>query len=126
MAAFAEKGLPVPEFDLLRARLEEAQEAWLWHDADEERREGHGHHMGQMLYRLPMDGQTDDMQASIEQILADLDTALAKLSVLQEAFEAAFQPDFGGYDWRNDEAVQRFALAASAVLYARVTSPEAG
>lgn len=29
-------------------------------------------HMGQMLYRLPRDGQTDDMKASIESMLTDL------------------------------------------------------
>lgn len=113
----------VPEVELLIARLEDAREAWGWHEADEDTREGWGHHMAQMLYRLPKDGQTRDMQASIGQMLADLDRALYKLGFLQEAFEAAFQPDFGGYDWRSDEAIQAFARAASGTLYTRVTPP---
>lgn len=123
MTQSAEKGPRVPEFDLLHARLEEYEQAWGWHEADEINREGFGPHMAQMLYRLPRDGQTDDMRASIGQMLADLDRALYKLSFLQDAFEAAFQPDFGGVDWRDDAAIQQFARAATATLYTRVTPP---
>lgn len=71
----------------LRARLEEESAAWLWHDETEDVRAGHGHHMGQMLYRLPRDGQTDDMKASIEQMLADLDSAIYALSRVEALAE---------------------------------------
>lgn len=70
MTQSAEKGPRVPEFDLLHARLEEYEQAFL-----------------------------------------------------QDAFEAAFQPDFGGVDWRDDAAIQQFARAATATLYTRVTPP---
>lgn len=87
------------EAECMRARLEDAQEAWGWHDADENRREGHGYHMSQMLYRLPMDGQARDMQASIEQMLADLDTALYRLVKVEALVDQWHHPDHGGSCW---------------------------
>jgi hypothetical protein len=70
--------LPIPPDTLtaLRTTHADAVEAWLWHDEEGDRRAGHGHHMGQMLYRLPRDKQTDDMKASIEQMVAALGTLL--------------------------------------------------
>ena len=64
----------------IRERLEAATEAWAWHESTDERVAGYGHHMAQMLYRLPRDGQTADMKASILALLAEVDrmtTALA-------------------------------------------------
>ena len=75
------------ELAQLRARLEDAREAWLWHDATDDTLAGYGYHMMQMLYRLPKDGQTRDMQASIEQMLTDLDAALYAVSRAEELLD---------------------------------------
>lgn len=74
-----------PDYDALCARLKDAVEAWSWHPEDEDRREGYGAHMAQMFARLPVDGQTRDMVASIRQMLIDLDAALYHLGVAIEA-----------------------------------------
>ena len=67
----------------LSERLAEAEGAWGFHDASDERTAGYGHHMAQMLYRLPRDGQTDDMRVSIEQMLADLRDLTARLAKVE-------------------------------------------
>lgn len=64
---------------VLAARLTRYEEEWLWHEQDAERRAGHGHHMSQLLYRLPRDGRTTDMAASIVAMLADLRAAVEAL-----------------------------------------------
>lgn len=45
--------------------------------------------------------------------------ATGALNTLREAFRRCFQPDFNGFDWRDDDAVQRFAQTASRVLFPR-------
>lgn len=78
----------------LRAALEvedplpEWERAWLWSEATDETLAGHGYHMGQMLYRLPLDGQTRDMQTSIEAMLAALASSRA---ILRPALEGAIE-----------------------------------
>lgn len=57
-------------------RLEGYKHAWLWHEETEEIRAGYGHHMLQLLARLPADSQTTDMAKSIEQMIADLEALL--------------------------------------------------
>lgn len=61
-------------------RLIEAKDAWPFHEHVVGLLAGYGHHMQQMLHRLPRDGQTDDMRASIEQMLADLRDTLDALA----------------------------------------------
>lgn len=63
------------------ARLEEYERLWLWQDdRDDHMVPGFGAHMSQLLYRLPKDGQTADMKASIERMIADLRAALTKIN----------------------------------------------
>lgn len=81
----------------LRARIADYRQAWGWHPEGaldkngDALRAGYGHHMGQMLYRLPRDGQTDDMRRSIHSMLEDLATLLdaaAEANRLREGIEA--------------------------------------
>lgn len=70
------------EIDAIRDRLEDNLWAWGWHpegalDPDGDPvRAGYGHHMAQMLYRLPRDAQTNDMRRSIQSMLGDLHALL--------------------------------------------------
>lgn len=36
---------------------------------------------------------------------------------VKAAFEATFQPDFGGVDWRDDAAIQSFANIFGRIVY---------
>lgn len=63
----------------LRAIHSEAVEEWLWHEQTDDTLAGWGAHMGQMLYRLPRDGQTRDMEASIVGLVEALGSALDAL-----------------------------------------------
>lgn len=59
-----------------RQHLARWHEDWLYHREDEEREAGFGHHMDQMLARLPRDGQTRDMKRSIEQMIREYEILL--------------------------------------------------
>lgn len=63
-----------PDLAEIRRHLAQCEDLWLWHEGDTERRAGYGGHMSQMLARLPLDGETRDMKASIERLIADLRT----------------------------------------------------
>ena len=67
----------------LSERIARYREEWGWHEATDDLLAGFGHHMGQMLYRLPADSQTDDMQASITAMLADLAALAARLASVE-------------------------------------------
>jgi hypothetical protein len=43
----------------------------------------------------------------------------AALDQIERAFKATFEPDFGGFDWRDDAAIQRFARTVGMVLHRR-------
>lgn len=97
----------------LRVRLVERQREWLWNEATDDALAGYGHHMSQMLYRLPVDGQTRDMQSSIESMLADMSALLADLDAARErvrvvegerdaAREQGTRLADGLYRWRDD------------------------
>lgn len=57
--------LPDERLAAIRQHVDEFIETWAWHEATDDTIAGWGHHMGQMLYRLPVDGQTDDMRSSL-------------------------------------------------------------
>ena len=63
----------------IRARAEEFVEEWTWHEATDDTSAGWGVHMGQMLYRLPRDSQTDDMRRSLLRMAEDHTDLLAAL-----------------------------------------------
>lgn len=66
------------DLDALAAVAEAATELWTWHETYDDTLPGWGAHMGQMLYRLPRDGQTDDMKTSILAMVAALDALIAE------------------------------------------------
>lgn len=43
------------------------------------------------------------------------------LDEIERLFSSYFIPDFGGYDWRGDAAVQEFALRLGGILAKRRT-----
>jgi hypothetical protein len=67
-----------------RRRLLDRQDEWAWHEPTDDQLAGYGWHMSQMLYRLPKDSQTHDMQASIERLLADHEAALDALAAAEQ------------------------------------------
>lgn len=116
----------------IRERLSRRLWEWGWHpegavspDGDGPLKAGYGHHMGQMLYRLPRDGQTDEMRRSIQSMLGDLHELLdmlarARAEGAREALEAAAR------DWQCGEGFTLMARpsqppAVPAIDYAQRT-----
>lgn len=52
------------------------------------------------------------------------DALASRLNEAERLFSSYFMPDFGGYDWRGDEAVQEFARRLGRVLSERHISPD--
>ena len=95
------------DLDAIRARAEAFDEAWGWHEQTDDTLAGHGYHMMQMLYRLPVDGQTSDMKVSIEGMLTDVPALLAEVERLRaerDAYRKAKQENDERFVVERDEA----------------------
>lgn len=110
----------------IRARIERYRREWLWQEADQEHVARWGFHMGQMLYRLPKDGQTTDMQASIEAMIADLGILADRLAAVEQGRDEARAEFRHWSDIATDEQVARQAAEQeAATLRAQVAAVEA-
>ncbi|WP_436702441.1 hypothetical protein [Nocardioides sp. BYT-33-1] len=94
------------DIDAIRARVEAATELWSWHEDTDDTLAGWGAHMGQMLYRLPRDGQTDDMRESILAMVADLGAALDEVERIRVALDEA-QAEAAGHRKQTDHHIGR-------------------
>lgn len=100
---------PAGTGEALSKRLAEAEEAWLWHDATDDTIAGYGYHMMQMLYRLPRDGQTDDMKTSIEQMIADLRCLADRRSTEGDLRADTFAAALEAVECHRDQVVAELA-----------------
>jgi len=62
--------------------------------------------------------QGGEMLDAVEKIVAARVEQATRLVVtpIREAFDECFQPDMGGVDWRDDEAIQTLARKVARVL----------
>lgn len=54
---------------------------------------------------------------------ARAEKAEATLAAVVEQFAATFEPDFGGVDWKDDAAIQRFATNCIRIIHANAATP---